>query len=119
MPRPDKRARIRAFDSSKLNTAAWSPRSAAAPAYCSAIVDLPLPGGPISSVDVPRSTPPPSSWSSNATPLATCSRLNSTPESALVMRGKDQQTAMPNHEVLQAGTERAAKLDDLSCAARP
>ena len=46
--------------SSNRNIAACSPRSAAAIAYCVASADLPAPAGPMITVLVPRSSPPPS-----------------------------------------------------------
>src|SRR5690606_15102072 len=54
----------------------------------SATVDLPVPGGPINSVDVPRSIPPPRSLSSSATPLPRLSRSKLARCSDAVRRGK-------------------------------
>ena len=52
-----------------MNMAARSPRPAAAATNCAASDDLPEPAGPMKSVLVPRSRPPPSSASSSGTSL--------------------------------------------------
>src|ERR1051326_8967688 len=58
---PSAAERLKRLDrlSSKMNIATLSPRSAAATAYCVDSADFPQPAGPMMSVLVPRSTPPP------------------------------------------------------------
>ena len=56
--------------SSKLKTAATSPRSAAAVTYFVVIDDFPLPAGPMMSVLVPRGIPPSQKRSRSGMPLA-------------------------------------------------
>ena len=70
---PSDAERLKRLDrlSSKMNIAAFSPRCAAPIAYCVESADLPEPAGPMISVLVPRSMPPPSISSSACTPLGT------------------------------------------------
>jgi hypothetical protein len=69
MPIPSQRVRKVLTLSSKMKSAAHSPRLAAAIANWTATLDLPVPGAPTKSVLVPFSMPPPSSSSSAARPL--------------------------------------------------
>ncbi|MNN26878.1 hypothetical protein D3C81_1403980 [compost metagenome] len=58
--------------SSKMNSAAFSPRATAAAANTMAISDLPVPAGPRIKVLEPVSIPPPSSASISRMPLVNC-----------------------------------------------
>ena len=73
--------------SSKMNIAVRSPRSAALAANSAAMVDLPVPAAPCTSVLVPRSRPPPISESSPAMLLRRRSRLELWRCSAATRRG--------------------------------
>ena len=105
--------------SSKANMTACSPRSAAATAYCTAIVDFPLPAGPINRVLVPRSGPPPSSVSSAVTPLL----IRSARKGFAMFHGhqprKSRQASPSNHEiVVTASIISSPVLDDPESPAR-
>ena len=69
MPR-ERVMRVRSFSSNR-NIAERSPRAAASITKWVASDDLPVPAAPISRVLVPRSRPPPSSWSIAGRPLLT------------------------------------------------
>ena len=69
MPMPAQRVRSVLMLSSKMNSAAHSPRSRGRQRELHATVDLPVPGAPTNSVLVPFSMPPPSRSSSAAMPL--------------------------------------------------
>ncbi|MNR46349.1 hypothetical protein D3C85_1653020 [compost metagenome] len=58
--------------SSKINSAAFSPRATAAAAKTIEINDLPVPAGPRISVLEPVSMPPPSRASISRMPLVNC-----------------------------------------------
>ena len=99
--------------SSNTNMAVRSPRAAAATANCEAIVDLPVPAGPSSSVLVPAGSPPPSNTSSRALPLGKSCSTNSVTCSAATRRGKTSSPPRANREVVITAAKRhAAQLAD-------
>ena len=117
MPSASVRASNVARLSSKAKITAWSPRAAAATAYWTAIVDFPEPAGPISSVLVPRSGPPPNSVSSAVTPLLIRSRANGSLCSDATRRGKHDEPAFANRKIVVAAAKTAAaKLHDAESA---
>ena len=118
MPSPSQRDSSVVGLSSKTNSAARWPRSAAAVANWAASVDLPVPAAPTISVLVPSSRPPPSSASSAGDAAGQ-------PDAAgrLSMLGGDQaredaQAAALDHVVVVAAAKlRAAILDHAQPAA--
>ena len=93
-------------------SATRSPRSAAATAQWLASADLPVPAGPISSVLVPRCSPPPSSASSAGRPLLTARAIEVHVVLGGHQPGKHLQAAAPDDEVVKAAAEvHPAQLD--------
>ena len=110
MPRPCARLKSVSGLSSNTKIAARSPRSAAARANWAASVDLPVPAGPMISVLVPRSRPPPSSVSS----AGDAARQRLARSSVPAVLGGDQprehlEPAAADHEVVVAAAEIAAR----------